>query len=60
MSKMLRLPRNLHFEVHKVLRCRKSALRVLCLSRNLRFQVHKVLRLLGTLHLKVHKLLHLT
>ena len=42
------LPRNLHFEVHKVL----------CLPRNLHFEVHhKVLRLPRNLHFEVHQVL---
>ena len=44
---MLRLSRNLPFEVHKVLH----------LSRNLHFEVHKVLRLSRNLHFEVHKVL---
>ena len=43
-SQMLRLPRNLHFEVHKAL----------CLPRNLRFKVHK-LCLLRNLRFEVHE-----
>ena len=46
---MLRLRRNLRFEVHKVPR----------LPRNLHFKVHKVLRLPQNLHFEVHKALHL-
>ena len=46
---MLRLPRNLHMEVHTVL----------CLPRNLHTEVHKVLRLPRNLHMKVHKVLRL-
>ena len=46
---MLYLPRNLHFEVHKVL----------YLPRNLHFEVHKVLHLSRNLHFKVHQVLHL-
>ena len=43
---MLRLPRNLHMEVHKVL----------CLPRNLHMEVHKVLPLPRKLQLEVLKL----
>ena len=46
---MLRLPRNLRMDVHKVLR----------LPRNLHLEVHKVLRLPRNLHMDVHKVLHL-
>ena len=49
LHKVLRLPRNLHLEVHNVL----------CLPRNLRMDVHKVLRLPRNLHMDVHKVLHL-
>ena len=45
---MLRLPRNLHFEVHKVL----------YLSRNLHFEVHKVLHLPRNLHIEGHRVLY--
>ena len=42
---MLRLPRNLHFEVHQVLRLHLhlEVHKVLCLPRNLHFELHKVL-----------------
>ena len=58
---MLRLPRNLHFKVHKVL-CLPRNLhfevhKVLCLPRNLHFEVHKVLRLPRNLHFEVHHML---
>ena len=43
---MLRLPRTLHMEVHKVL----------CLPRNLHMEVHKVLRLPRNLELELLKL----
>ena len=43
------LPRNLHFEVHKVL----------YLSRNLHFEVHKALHLPRNLRVEVHKVLYL-
>ena len=44
---MLRLPRNLLMEVHKVLR----------LPRNLHMELYKVLRLPRNLHMEVHKVL---
>ena len=46
---MLRLPRNLHLEVHKVLR----------LPQNLHFELHKALHLERNLHFEVHHVLHL-
>ena len=46
LSKM-RLPRNLHMEVHKVL----------CLPRSLHMEVHKALRLPRNLRMEVHKVL---
>ena len=53
---MLRLPRILHMEVHKVLRLPRilhmEVHKVLCLPRILRVEVHKVLRLPRILHVK--------
>ena len=46
--KVLRLPQNLHVQVHQVL----------CLPRSLHFELHKVL-LARTLHLEAHKVLRL-
>ena len=60
---MLCLPRNLHFEVHKVLHLPRNlhfeVHQVLCLPRNLHFKVHKVLWLPRNLHFEVHKVLWL-
>ena len=58
---VLRLPRNLHIEVHKVL-CLPRNLhlevhKVLCLPQNLHINVHKVLCLPRNLHIEVHKVL---
>ena len=60
---MLRLPRNLHFEAHKVLPLPRNmhfeVHQVLRLPRNLHVEVHKVLRLPRNLHFEVHKVLRL-
>ena len=58
---MLRLPRNLHMEVHKALRLPRNphleVHTVLRLPRNLHMEVHSVLCLPRNLHMEVHTVL---
>ena len=58
---MLRLPRHLRFEVHKVLRLPRNLdfelHQVLCLPRNLHFELHQVLCLPRNRHFEVHQVL---
>ena len=60
---MLCLPRNLHIEVHKVVRLPPNLHfelhQVLCLPRNLHIEVLKVVRLPPKLRIEVHKVLRL-